>query len=180
MLRALSVAIAAFYPLLVYAGLGRVEPRWIAVFLLGIAVLRALLVRDWITWFLVVGAAILAAVTFASNAALPLKVYPVLVSLGFLAVFAGSLYRGPSAIERIARLKTPDLPPEGVFYTRRVTQIWCAFFVFNAVVAAGLALGASDQIWALYTGLISYVLMALLFVGEWFFRARFIPAARHG
>ena len=67
----------------------------------------------------------------------------VLRALVMLAVFAVSLRFPPSAVERIARLSDPDLPPQGVAYTRRVTQVWCGFFVFNgaaALATAGAAL----------------------------------------
>ena len=58
--------------------------------------------------------------------------YPVAVNALMLAVFSGSLFAKQTVIERLARLQHPDLPPEGVLHTRRVTQIWCTFFIFNA------------------------------------------------
>ena len=60
-----------------------------------------------------------------------------------------------------------------IAYTRRVTQIWCVFFVINGSIALGTALWASEAIWSLYTGVIAYVLMGILFVGEFLFRIRF-------
>ena len=96
--------------------------------------------------------------------------YPVWVSLLMLALFGGSLFAKQSLIERLARLQTPDLPPEGVRYTRRVTQIWCVFFVLNGSMAAALVLMRQYDWWALYTGIVSYVLMGLLLGGEWVYR----------
>ena len=87
-----------------------------------------------------------------------------------LALFGGSLFAKQSLIERLARLQTPDLPPEGVRYTRRVTQIWCVFFVLNGSMAAALVLMRQYDWWALYTGIVSYVLMGLLLGGEWVYR----------
>lgn len=96
--------------------------------------------------------------------------YPVGVSLLMLALFGISLFTGQSFIERLARLQHPNLPPEGIRHTRRVTQIWCGFFIFNATAAALLIwLGKYDW-WAVYTGIISYILMGLLFAGEWIYR----------
>jgi len=66
----------------------------------------------------------------------------------------------------------PDLPPAAVRYTRQVTRVWVAFFAFNASVATGLALLAPLSWWTLYTGLIAYLLMGLLFAGEWLVRQR--------
>ena len=87
-----------------------------------------------------------------------------------LAVFGGSLFAKQTVIERLARLQHPDLPPEGVCHTRRVTQIWCAFFIFNGATAAILAGLQYYDWWAAYTGIVSYVLMGILFAGEWIYR----------
>lgn len=160
------------YPLVVYLGLGRLEPRWLALPLLAVALLRALATRDRMWLLAAAGACVLAAVTFVGNGVMPLKLYPVLVNAVLLSVFGASLVSPPSIIERLARLREPDLPPSGVAYTRRVTVVWCGFFVLNGSLALGTALWASEAAWALYNGLIAYVLMGLLFAGEWLVRAR--------
>jgi len=36
-----------------------------------------------------------------------------------------------------------------------VTQIWCAFFVLNGLVAAWTAVWSSREVWAVYTGFVS-------------------------
>ena len=61
--------------------------------------------------------------------------YPVLVNAVLLAVFAASLWKPPSVIERLARLRHPDLPPEGVRWVTNVTRVWCGFFVLNGGIA---------------------------------------------
>jgi uncharacterized membrane protein len=89
-----------------------------------------------------------------------------------LALFGASLAHPPSIIERFARLREPQLPPAAIAYTRRVTQVWCVFFAVNGSIALVTALWASDQVWALYNGLVAYVLIGLLFAGEWVVRRR--------
>jgi uncharacterized membrane protein len=121
----------------------------------------------------VAGALLLAACAVWANALLPLKLYPVLVNCAFLAAFGYSLAAPPSMIERLARLSEPDLPPEAIAYTRRVTQVWCGFFILNGSVALGTALWASEAVWSLYTGVVAYLLMGLLFAGEYLVRLRF-------
>lgn len=118
------------------------------------------------------GAALLAAAAWAGNAWLPLKLYPVMVNVVLLAVFAASLRWGPPLVERLARLREPDLPPAGVAYTRRATQAWCGFFVVNGSAALITALWCSDAVWALYNGLLSYGLIGLFFATEWLLRQR--------
>lgn len=180
-MRAVLVALLTLaYPALVYLGLGRFEPRWLALLLAGLALARALATKERVWLVAAAGALLLAAVTALGNHALPLKLYPVLVNAVLLAVFGASLAYPPSVIERLARLREPDLPPEGVAYTRRVTQVWCGFFAVNGGIALYTALWASDAVWALYNGLIAYGLMGLLFLGEWLVRGRVKARAAHG
>ena len=118
-------------------------------------------------------ALLLAACALWANALLPLKLYPVLVNAVLLALFGYSLIVPPSMIERFARLREPDLPDAAIGYTRRVTQVWCVFFVINGSIAFGTALWARPAVWSLYTGVISYILMGLLFAIEYLVRLRF-------
>ncbi|STH09163.1 DNA gyrase subunit B [Escherichia coli] len=62
--------------------------------------------------------------------------YPVVVNAVMLAVFGGSLWSAMPIVERLARLQEPDLPEKGMRYTRRVTQIWCGFFIINGGIAS--------------------------------------------
>jgi uncharacterized membrane protein len=94
------------------------------------------------------------------------KAYPVVISLAVAAVFALSLVFPPSVVERIARLREPDLPPDGVAYTRKVTWVWVVWLALNAAIAAALAAWAPLKVWALWTGLLSYLVTGLLFAGE--------------
>jgi uncharacterized membrane protein len=168
----LAVAAGVAYPLLVWLALGHVGPRWIAAGLAALALARAAATRE--RFWLAVGAvvALLAAAAAWVDGWLPLKLYPVAMNLALLAAFAASLRRGPSAIERLARLREPQLPPAAVAYTRRVTQVWCAFFAANAAISAATAVWADDAGWALYNGLIAYVAMGVLMGGEWLVRRR--------
>jgi uncharacterized membrane protein len=171
---ALTVALTMLYPLVIWSSNGRIEPRWLAGLLLLAAATRlpALKLSSMARWS--AGAALLlAGCAIWANALLPLKLYPVLVSAAFLAAFTYSLAVPPTVIERLARLSEPDLPPAAIGYTRRVTQVWCVFFVINGSIALGTALWASEAVWSLYTGVISYVLMGLLFGAEYLVRLRF-------
>lgn len=169
---ALAWLATLLYPLAIWLGLARFEPRWLALFLLGVAVLRALASREAVWLFAAAGALVLVAATFVLNNGLPLKLYPVLVNGVLLCVFAVSLWKPPTVVERIARLHEPDLPPEGVRWVTGVTKAWCVFFVCNGGIALWTALRASDAAWALYNGAIAYVLIGALLAGEWLLRPR--------
>jgi uncharacterized membrane protein len=169
---ALVLALTAAYPLIVYFSLGRIEPRYLALLLLVLGGLRWLAggARGLQARWVALAALVLAASTALLNMSLPLKLYPVLVNFALLAVFGLSLVRGPTVAERIARLQEPDLDARGVAYTRRVTQVWCGFFVLNGSLALGTALWAPEAVWALYNGLVAYVLIGTLMAGEWLVR----------
>jgi uncharacterized membrane protein len=183
-LKALVTAATVAYPLVVYLGFGRWNPVWIALLLAGLLFLRAWSGRD-VVWFAAgVGALLLGVATGVGDSWIPLKLYPVMVSGVLLAVFGFSLWRGPTVIERIARLAEPQLPPQAIAYTRKVTLAWCGFFLFNGAVSAATALWGSERSWVLYNGLLSYVLIGLFFGGEWLLRqrmrARVLASGSHG
>lgn len=100
--------------------------------------------------------------------------YPVVVNGVMLAVFGGSLWSTMPIIERLARLRERELPETAVRYTRRVTQIWCAFFIINGGIALFTALYGDMPLWTLWNGMISYLLMGTLMAGEWLVRRQVI------
>ena len=174
MLPLLALILTLLYPLLIWIGHERIEPRWLALLLLVTAATRlpGLALSQAARWS-IAGALLLAGVTIWANVLLPLKLYPVLVSFVLLGIFAYSLIVPPSVVERLARLREPDLPPAAVAYTRRVTQVWCGFFILNGSIAFATAWCASHAVWSLYTGVIAYVLMGILFGVEYLLRLRF-------
>jgi uncharacterized membrane protein len=170
----LTAAVTLLYPLAIWFGHGQVEPRWLAgLLLLAIATRLPALKLSGVARWSVAGALVLVACAIWSNLLLPLKLYPVLVNLALLAGFAYSLTTPMSAVERMARLRGEDFPPVAQAYMRSVTRVWCGFFVFNGAMAFGTALWASEAVWSLYTGGISYLLMAVLFGAEYLVRLRF-------
>ncbi|HET8734013.1 MAG TPA: hypothetical protein VFM45_09610 [Anaeromyxobacteraceae bacterium] len=124
------------------------------------------------------GAALLAAAAAVLGDGGVLLAWPVLVSLALLVAFLSSLRGGRSIVEGFARLQKPDLSAAEVAYCRTVTWVWCAFFVANGATAAALALSGRRELWAVYTGVVSYLLMGLLFAGEYLVRRRKFPAIR--
>ena len=121
---------------------------------------------------------------FLTDEAIFLKLYPVAINLIFLVFFGSTLFRGPNMIFRFATLA--DKSVKGSFhekkvenYCRKVTVIWCIFFILNGTVAiltvfAGKIFGITpenaDKVWSLYNGGISYILMGFLFAAEFIVR----------
>ncbi|WP_130620038.1 hypothetical protein [Dyella amyloliquefaciens] len=165
--------VGLLYPFLVYFGMEHVDTPVFALILGAVWLIRApgLLKQPGGRWM--VGAALAYCVMLAfSGEAMLLRWYPSLISLLLLFVFAFSLHFGPPIVERIARLREPDLPDAAIPYTRTVTWVWVGFFVFNVFTSAVLTLWAPLSWWTLYNGLIVYFIMGTLFGGEWLLRQR--------
>ena len=168
-----GLALLILYPLLIYFGLKYFDPRWVsgAMFLLlGWKLLDRRAPRKSTLGF--AAALLLAtALTLYTGSDYGLLLYPVLVNFFLLVIFMNSYLNPPSIIETIARLREPELPPQAVAYTRKVTLAWCAFFLLNGAISA-FTLTLEREYWVLYNGCIAYLLMGALFLGEFILRQR--------
>ena len=96
--------------------------------------------------------------------------YPVLINLSLFFIFSSSLMQGPPIIERFARLLNPDLPSSAIAYTRKVTILWCCFFVLNGSIATWTVVDNNLYLWSLWNGCLSYICIGALLVGETAYR----------
>lgn len=179
LLRVAVLFVSLLYPFAVYLGLRHFDARSLVLLLVVIAGLRILTdkhsaLNHWL-WVPLFG--LLVFWVLVSNSETGLKLYPVFMNASFLAMFAWSLKHPPSVIERLARLQYADFPEHGICYTAKVTKVWCAFFIANGSVSLATALWGSDELWTLYNGLIAYLLMGMLFGGEWLVRQRVMRLA---
>jgi uncharacterized membrane protein len=173
LIRTLVTLLTLSYPFLVYLGLQRFDALALLPVLMVVLILRWLGGEHARDRFVIAASALgVLAVTLLWDPHQGLKLYPVLVNLGLLVVFGSSLFASQTVIERLARIKEPTLPPEGVRYTRKVTQAWCLFFMFNAAVSTATMLWASEEVWVLYNGLIAYLLIGVMLAVEWLVRQR--------
>lgn len=122
--------------------------------------------------------AIFFVVLYASQSVRLLMLYPTMMSIALMCAFAFTVARPPSMIERFSRAAKMDIPSQAIPYMRALTLIWCAFFAINALISAILAWLGVTSYWALYNGCISYLLIGLLLVSEYFYRQRY--RRRHG
>lgn len=176
-------AVLVAYPLLMYLGQSRLGASWLALIFIGLCALRLAALRfgraarlagavGAAQLLVLAGAIALALVSLWRGSSEAMLYYPVVVNLGMLLVFAASFVSPPTIVERIARSLHPALPEQATPYLRRVTLAWCVFFVANGATALYTATLASFETWALYNGLIAYVLIGAMFAGELLLRAR--------
>ncbi|WP_116135655.1 hypothetical protein [Trinickia diaoshuihuensis] len=182
---AASVALKLAYPVVILAFLRIGSPRFIGVALLALLWLQrwlgagsigALLAKftrlEWAAALAMTGLS--AAIAVTDSEAL-LRAYPIVVNASMLVAFGATLVGGgPSMVEKFARVRRPELDARAVRYTRRVTQVWCVFFAINGAVSTLCALWASRALWALYNGLITYLLIGVLIAGEIAWRHAFV------
>ncbi len=177
LLKGLIVVLLVLTPLGIYCSLGLIQPRYFTIGLIALFVLRMITnysqskrSTGLIIWSIIMIVALLGIAIDDSTIALLL--YPVVMSAGFLVLFMYSLLFPPSMIEQIARTHDPELPEAGVRYTRKVTIVWSAFFLFNGCIAAWTVLNGNYKLWGLYNGLISYLIMGVLIIAEYYTRGK--------
>jgi len=118
---------------------------------------------------------VLGGLCFIINSSVILKLYPLLMNILFLTAFGSTLFFPPSMIFRFAAMQDKSIKgslneKRIAAYCRKVTVIWCGFFIFNGSIAAWTIFSGSDTLWSVYNGLISYILIGLLFAGEFMVR----------
>ncbi|MEK7889412.1 hypothetical protein AAB992_20095 [Burkholderia contaminans] len=185
---ALRVMLALAYPLVILFAWQGMTPRYIGCLLVALLwlqrtvgkgalanALRRLTVLDWCVAGALTGLSLAIAVTDSEQL---FHLYPACVSAGLLVAFGATLRRGPTMVEKFARSTHPDPSAEIVRYMRRVTQVWCAFFIANGGFSVYTALYWSRESWALYNGLIAYVLIGTLLAGEWLWRRLVVSGRR--
>lgn len=164
------------YPLAVWVGLTHWGTALLAPLLVGVFSLRLLMLRGklrqqmWLGKALAMVGILLALASWALKQSHWLLYYPVLVNA--ILLFAYSLFAPPTVVERLARITEPQLDAAGIAYTRRVTQVWCGFFIVNGAIALATCLSGDITLWTLYNGGISYLLMGALMGIEWIVRKR--------
>lgn len=181
-LLAVGMVLGIGYPFAVYFSRGTISTHGFILLALSLLILRCLALRSeaarlWRPPLLLTAVVLIGAT--ALNADMAEKAYPALMSLAAAFVFAWSLRYPPSLIERFARLRQPELPLAASLYCRRVTMVWAGWLLINAAISAALATWGSLAAWTLWTGLLSYLAMGLLFISEFAIR-HFMPSYRSG
>ena len=101
-----------------------------------------------------------------------LKFYPPICNLFIFLVFFCSLFGKETVIQKIARACGDKLEKPAWDYTRNITYVWCVFTFLNFLISLW-TIFLSDEIWMIYNGLISYILVGLLFGIEYIVRIVF-------
>lgn len=120
-------------------------------------------------WILLYGLLALAGLlSLVGGRVLALFLPQVIINLSLALMFGVTLRRGRTPlIERFMRQQYGDaMHPVLVPYARRLTWIWTLFLVAMALISVGLALFGTLKAWSLFTNIVNYLLVAILFVAQ--------------
>jgi uncharacterized membrane protein len=166
-LRSVAVTVILLsYPYLVYLGIEKGNVWFAPALISGFYLYHGIKAQDakvkWrkITLALVL---IVGAIFFQSVTA---KLFPIVIQLMLMYFFGKTLINGPPLIERFVRLEFPDFILGIAEYCRQLTWLWTGFFAFNAVMCTVLAFWAPSSWWAIYNGILIFVMTGLIMVGE--------------
>jgi uncharacterized membrane protein len=167
------IALSIAYPLVVFALEARVPAIAFALAACGLLFLRAMqspLPVDRPIRISMIAAIVLIVGLAQVDSQVAAKAYPVVISGGLAFLFGASLRRPPSLVEKMAELGGETLSAAIRLYCRRVTLVWALWLTINTFIAAALAIFGSLEAWALWTGLLSYLVIGLIFAAEFTLR----------
>jgi uncharacterized membrane protein len=98
-----------------------------------------------------------------------LLVLPSVTQGAFGIAFLRSL-SGVPLIEHFARMVKPELGPGELAHCRAWTRIWGSYLLVLAAIGLGLARWSPLAVWTGYVGVVSYVLVGVLFAIEYVIR----------
>ena len=104
-----------------------------------------------------------------SNNGTWLLVLPAATQATFGLAFLRSL-SGTPLIEHFARMVKPELSDPELAHCRSWTRIWGVYLIVLAALGLALAWWATLAVWTVYVGIVSYVLVGVLFVVEYMVR----------
>ncbi len=171
-----STAIAMLlYPLISHVSIVVDKSQWAGIYLLAVFLLlllqsvRARAFRLTAVWLVL--SAVGVWLIRQGDAVTLMLIPPVAINCGLLLLFGQSLKAGETPlITRYAQILDGELSQELKNYTRYVTRIWVLFFFLMLIESVALAMYASVETWSLFTNVINYLLIAVLFLSEYVYR----------
>ncbi len=162
----LGALVAIAYPITVFVALQHnFSVRMLGLVLLGVILVVSVWRRN--IWMGVFGV-VLTGTAAVLNQEIFLKFYPVFMNALVCAMFAFSLKTVP-LVQKIAEKMKYEITDKSRCYARQVTIAWAVFMGVNTLISLATVF-MTDWIWTIYNGLISYCLIGMMFIGEYFVR----------
>ncbi len=183
MFRGLIIFLLVLYPLGAHLSIHFNLPiaLWHLVLLFGMESLYFLFTGNRIVMFVFgLGAVVLAFVAGSSLATQTLLFLPALISGWVLFIFGSTLAKGRTAlITRFVALTEVNITDAVRDYTRKVTIVWTVVLTLMTIEAVLLALFANQETWSLFTNLLNYIFIFIVFAIEYGYRVHRFPERQH-
>lgn len=102
-----------------------------------------------------------------------LKYYPAIINFLIFCIFFFSLFYKYTIIQQFVLITEPNASEKVLNYTRKVTCIWALFSFINFIISF-ITIFMNEKVWAIYNGLVSYILVGFVFMIEYCVRLRVI------
>ena len=157
------------YPYLVFKAIEN-GISWVAPVIFSVIFLRKAVNKDKKILNILIAISLLLGAFYLQT--ITARILPVIIQLILMSFFGKTLLlnSGPSLIERFVRLEFSDFPPGVSEYCRSLTVIWTAFFAFNAIVCITLSIFGNNAQWALFNGIVIYLMIGILVIAEYIYR----------
>ncbi len=166
------------YPLMVYGFLKYFSVRAAAVLLMVLLIPKVFFIRIhdrknlWFIGVQILIISIPALLALVYRNPFYLQQLPVLISFMLFCSFGFTLLKPPSMIERFARLVQNELTEEECNHCRFFTGVWVGFFLVHALIIETIIITAGIEAWTLYTGVLGYLFMGIIFAVEYIVRKK--------
>lgn len=167
-----GIVFTILYPFVVFFALkSHIALRAMALFLLCMAGIS--FIRNKNIWIFIC-VLLLCLGLIVCNQGIFLKLYPVIMNISVCLMFALSL-RDTPLIEKFAKKMEYILDTQQKQYTKKLTLIWAVFMGMLAIISA-ITVFLSNEIWVIFNGLISYILIAIMIGVEFIVRKKVMNA----
>ena len=155
------------YPFMVFYAL----QQNIAIRFVGLILLFAVMFSFFNTRnkYVFVSGLILCFLIILFNQEIFLKLYPVLMNSCVCAIFALSLKKTPLITKFAQKIRKEPLDTKTLNYTRNATKAWAIFMLVNTFISL-ITVFLSNEIWTIYNGFISYMLIGMMMLSEYIVR----------
>ncbi len=182
-LNIIFTSLMALYPTFVFFALSftDISTETIAIGMLVICGIAFLLNIKTSNRYTPLFACIIAVLMLFSDAKTVLKFYPIGVVFLVLWAFGITLFQKNTIVFGFARfLDSSILDHPGLAeikkYCRRITEVWCAWFIVNIIIDFVFVFSGDFKTWAIFNGPICLGVQIVIFVGEFIARYFFMKA----
>ncbi len=175
----LGAAAAIAYPLVVHLGL--IQSDVLPIVLVAMLIFFAVMIRQRLTALILILMLLVTGGIYLEGTMLDFYTLPPIAINFFIGmIFLKTLGKNATPlIERYIVLLEGSIDMSERNYARWVTILWAGVLLSLAVESLLLGVFFSHETWSIFTNIINYFILGLMFVGEYLFRLKRFPQKQH-